>query len=132
MILQLANPEKVADLAYTLAIHREKLPCRAFAIVDGSQIAEISAPAKASPTSVPYVMMVFSGQGAQWLGIGRELIRTNVLVQEDILEMDRVLKNLQNPPSWSLIGKCDARSFVNVVNSNRTLTIPNRGADPRC
>jgi acyl transferase domain-containing protein len=98
------HPGHAKDAAYTLALRREQLPHRAFAIVHDGKILETSAQAKASVCS-PTITMVFSGQGAQWPRMGRELLLTSPLFRRDIVSMDEILHGLRIPPKWSLIGR---------------------------
>lgn len=56
------------DLAYTLNVRREKLPHRAFTVVQDGEILETSGLAKA-PAKTQDVYLIFSGQGAQWAGM---------------------------------------------------------------
>lgn len=98
------HPSDIDDLAYTLAFHREQLPFRAYVTTDEESNIEISATAKC-PSETPNVVMVFSGQGAQWPQMGRELLMSDSLFQEDIEEMDRILQSLGFPPSWSIKGR---------------------------
>lgn len=64
---------------------------------------EVSSQAKA-PQATPNITMVFSGQGAQWPQMGRELILTDASFRQDLMLMDRVLQQLRVPPKWSIIG----------------------------
>ena len=57
-----------------------------------------------APTVAPDVAMVFSGQGAQWPGMGRDLIRSNKAFLDDIRTMDRILGTLSHPPEWTIEG----------------------------
>lgn len=98
------KPEVVKDIAYTLALHRERLPHRAFAIIQDGKLLEASTQTKA-PTSAPRITMVFSGQGAQWPRMGRQLISTSSSFRQDIIFMDRILQGLRIPPKWSIIGR---------------------------
>lgn len=100
------NPKAINDLAYTLAFHRERLPFRAYLIADKTAGIEVSPSVKA-PAHTPNIVMVFSGQGAQWPQMGHELILSDKLFREDIEEMDRLLQSSQFPPSWSLKGSVD-------------------------
>ncbi|KAJ5957961.1 Acyl transferase/acyl hydrolase/lysophospholipase [Penicillium vulpinum] len=95
------NQKAINDLAYTLAFHRERLPFRAYLIADKRSIIEIS-PSVKVPAHTPNIVMVFSGQGAQWPQMGHELILSDSLFREDIEEMDQILQSLKFPPSWSL------------------------------
>ncbi|GKU11020.1 unnamed protein product [Fusarium langsethiae] len=58
------NPEKVNDLAFTLAHRREYLPHRAFAVASPLGPLTVSPPSKVG--NKPNIVMVFTGQGAQW------------------------------------------------------------------
>ncbi len=104
-----AHPEAVADAAYTLAVRRERLPHRAFVVardgvfVDGTGTGTGAILAPAQP---PAVTLVFSGQGAQWPEMGRELILSDMRFRKDMSAMDRVLQGLAHPPAWSIIGRC--------------------------
>lgn len=91
-----------SDIAHTLASHREKLPHRAFALVQDGVVVETSSPATA-PGSAPQVFLVFSGQGSQWAGMGSDLIETDELFRQDIEAMDAVLRRVENSPSWSIM-----------------------------
>lgn len=95
------------DLVYTLSRRREHLPHRAFMVIDGAgAIVESSAPAKV-PANNPDTVMVFSGQGAQWPGMGKDLFLSDTGFRADIKEMDRCLKSLSHPPTWSIEGKVE-------------------------
>ncbi|EEU34613.1 uncharacterized protein NECHADRAFT_106233 [Fusarium vanettenii 77-13-4] len=98
----LQHPESVSDLTYTRAMHREHLPHRAYAILDGANVTETSGPMKALSEPLPLVM-VFSGQGAQWPGMAKELIESDRAFRTDLLDMDAVLKRLSFPPTWNII-----------------------------
>ncbi|KAL7916747.1 putative polyketide synthase [Trichoderma velutinum] len=98
-----ANSDKAADIAYTLSQRREHLPFRAFFVAgsEGDVIAEAPAPAKIPASTAP-ITMVFSGQGAQWPEMGKELIQSDGLFRKDIQAMDAVLQSLIHPPTWSI------------------------------
>jgi acyl transferase domain-containing protein/2-polyprenyl-3-methyl-5-hydroxy-6-metoxy-1,4-benzoquinol methylase len=96
------NPEKKADLAYTLANGRERLPYRTCVIVNGDGAITTSPLTRISSPPVNLVM-VFTGQGAQWPQMGHDLLQWNSTFRDSIRSMDRFLGNLAgSPPSWSL------------------------------
>ncbi|KEY68502.1 hypothetical protein S7711_08355 [Stachybotrys chartarum IBT 7711] len=95
-----AHPNRLADVAYTLGSRRDALAHRAFAVVDGNSQVEISPVVK--PKDVPTVNFVFTGQGAQWAGMGAELMAGYPSFLADIREMDQCLKGLPHPPSWTM------------------------------
>ncbi|KAI0900051.1 fatty acid synthase S-acetyltransferase [Annulohypoxylon nitens] len=84
------NPDKVADLAYTLALRREHLQHRTFAIVNNGVVENAAPPTKAALK--PNVVMAFTGQGAQWPLMGKELLQSNETFQSTIKTLDQHLK----------------------------------------
>ncbi|GFF24565.1 lovastatin diketide synthase LovF [Aspergillus lentulus] len=96
-----------SDLAYTLALKREHMVHRAFAISDSNgQVSSF----ERLKSGCPQVTFVFTGQGAQWPGMGRELFLESERFRQDIKMLDRVLQSLESPPKWTIEGKllqCD-------------------------
>ncbi|KAJ2994424.1 hypothetical protein NUW58_g1566 [Xylaria curta] len=73
----LPNDSFLDSLAKTLSYHRSRLPWRSFALLEtvaelGELESRLSVPIKASPKA-PRIGFVFTGQGAQWFAMGREL-----------------------------------------------------------
>ncbi len=77
----------LSDLAFTLARRRTHLPQRIAVVADSSQAlaAELESYASGRPSAALHrsrangkrpVVFVFPGQGAQWLGMARDLLRT--------------------------------------------------------
>lgn len=95
---------RAVDLAYTRALRREELRYRGFSILRNGQFATIS-DRRRSPDQPPALVMVFSGQGAQWAGMGRELLQTNAGFRKDIAEMDEILRGAQYAPTWTIQGE---------------------------
>ncbi|GFF78602.1 nonribosomal peptide synthetase 14 [Aspergillus lentulus] len=50
----------------------------------------------------PKLMAIFTGQGAQWVGMGRELLRASSIFRRSIERCERALATLPDGPSWSL------------------------------
>lgn len=95
------HPEKVGDLAYTLALRREHLPHRTFTIVNNGIVENASPPTKSSQKL--NVVMVFTGQGAQWPLMGKELLQSNETFRSSIRSLDQHLKTaLGDAPPYSI------------------------------
>ncbi|KAK3317264.1 putative polyketide synthase [Cercophora scortea] len=87
------NPDQVGDLAYTLARKRTQLPHRAFGIVNNGVMQSVSQPVVAGKASeAPSIAMVFTGQGAQWPQMGRELLQSNPVFKASIKALDQHLQ----------------------------------------
>jgi acyl transferase domain-containing protein len=70
--------DPLGDLAYTLDSHRSRLGWRSFALAQSPKDLlalpdQVSEPVRVKP-SPPRLGYVFSGQGAQWYAMGRELL----------------------------------------------------------
>lgn len=100
------RPENAVDLAYTLACRREKLSRRSYALVSADgDVGHVVSPSKTPSRKQPLdVVFVFSGQGAQWPQMGRELLLTHPVFSRVVDELDGTLRSLKNAPEWSLRG----------------------------
>lgn len=96
--------ERIADMAYSLSQRREHLPFRAFSIA-GVEFPDAVSSITRSPANTPLIAMVFSGQGAQWATMGKELIDTDPDFKKDISAMDSILQGLLHPPDWKIESK---------------------------
>ncbi|KJZ72361.1 hypothetical protein HIM_08287 [Hirsutella minnesotensis 3608] len=103
-IRHLSNPAvkvQSADLAYTLAQRRTRHFFRAYAVSDGP-VFKKSQVVHGKPASSPRIGFVFTGQGAQWPQMGRELIRKFHVARHTIEHLDRTLQSMTDAPPWSL------------------------------
>ncbi|KAI8194760.1 Highly reducing polyketide synthase gloL [Colletotrichum sp. SAR 10_65] len=91
------------DLAYTLSRHREHLSCRAYAIADENGAFEPSS-FKRKPTVARRTVLVFTGQGVHWAGMGKALIESNDVFRASIRKLDTWLQSLPEAhrPDWTL------------------------------
>ncbi|KAE8379162.1 hypothetical protein BDV26DRAFT_175817 [Aspergillus bertholletiae] len=89
------------NVAYTLANRLTLLPYRTFLYTDMNKPIQLPeyAPSRASPREL---IFLFTGQGAQWPGMARELMTSHEGFRNDIRKMDETLRDLQDPPEWSI------------------------------
>ncbi|RMZ82271.1 hypothetical protein DV738_g1896, partial [Chaetothyriales sp. CBS 135597] len=130
-----ANPassgaELIQNLSYTLGERRTRFPWVAAHAVrfQGNNLDEVIKafdspkfkPAR-TPTRLPRVGMVFTGQGAQWHAMGRELISYFPVYRASLEEAERQLKDLG--ANWSLIEELGRDAQTTKVNTT-ALSIP--------
>ncbi|KAL4934949.1 hypothetical protein BDV06DRAFT_229278 [Aspergillus oleicola] len=102
------HPSRLLDLVYTLSRRREHHPVRGFCITKGGDDdAVVTSPpfTLTNHKSLQKVAFVFTGQGAQWPQMGKELLEAYPEVLRDIREMDAVLQRQKSPPAWSIEGE---------------------------
>ncbi|KAI5918779.1 reducing type I polyketide synthase 10 [Camillea tinctor] len=108
------------DLAFTLGAHRSHLTERGFFIVkrksmrDDISLARLCALDGHTSRSPNDLAFIFTGQGAQWVGMGRELFKEFTIFRDSITEMDSFLSLLPHPPSWAL---SDIILGTNTINN---------------
>ncbi|KDN70949.1 putative beta-ketoacyl synthase domain-containing protein [Colletotrichum sublineola] len=95
------SPGSLNNVAYSLAARREIHTHRAFCVTDGNGALQIS-PITNRRCSLTNVVWVFTGQGAQWAQMGKELIEQEPLFGERIDALDKILAGLSQPPSWTI------------------------------
>lgn len=96
------------NLCYTMSQRRTKLSNLGYIISKPSTGAvDFATKNLIKPTetlqSLP-LAYVFTGQGAQWAQMGRELLEDNLTFSEAINDLDDVLISLEHAPSWTLRG----------------------------
>ena len=93
------------DLCYTLSCKRSLLPWKTFLVSDSLRELRNMLHTKTSGLhrshSAPAISFVFTGQGAQWSGMGRELLCCQVF-KRSLEQASNYLKGLGC--TWSLIG----------------------------
>jgi acyl transferase domain-containing protein len=92
------------NLAFTLANRRSKLPWRACvraSTIEGF-VASLEHLKFKRAANVPKLGFVFTGQGAQWYGMGRELLAAYPAFLEKIHAADEILRRLG--AQWSIYG----------------------------
>ncbi|KAJ5761957.1 Acyl transferase/acyl hydrolase/lysophospholipase [Penicillium nucicola] len=96
------NPGRVSDLAFTLGNRRHHLPCRAFAVAN--TVGNITAATPSKSGEEPSIVMVFTGQGAQWPQMGALMIDSPSypVFKESIRSLDTHLQTLTDAPEWNI------------------------------
>lgn len=100
----------IDDLAYTLGCRRTHMLERGFIISSQSTLEQDLNPenliVKKQPNGVvdaPWAF-VFTGQGAQWPQMGKQLIEQSPIFRRTIRDLDDILSRLPHAPKWSLLG----------------------------
>ncbi|PWY66001.1 ketoacyl-synt-domain-containing protein [Aspergillus heteromorphus CBS 117.55] len=93
---------RLRDLAYTLGTRRSQLFHRAYIVSDQLHLQLPPAVYGKKNIRHPQIGFVFTGQGAQWPEMGRELMEVFEPARAAIRNLDSVLQCLANPPAWSL------------------------------
>ncbi|ORX86871.1 ketoacyl-synt-domain-containing protein, partial [Basidiobolus meristosporus CBS 931.73] len=124
----LSERVSIDDLAFTLSCRRSMLPWRASLVV--SSIAELRENLQTQinfvhqENKVPRVAFVFTGQGGQWWGMGRELIERSPRFKSVLQRCDSHLQTLPDRPAWSLLEeflKSEAETRVNQSEFSQPL-----------
>ncbi|KAI0911235.1 hypothetical protein F4823DRAFT_586429 [Ustulina deusta] len=96
----------VADLAHTLNLRRTKFSHRGFTILrEGNEEAAFRKEELrmgVAPKKGGGVGFIFTGQGAQWAGMGKVAISKFPLFRETIEKLDQVLSRLDPKPTFTL------------------------------
>nr|AFK23390.1 PKS-NRPS hybrid protein [Cordyceps militaris] len=99
----------VQDLVHTYSTRRSLHRFRSFAIGD-SLHAINAAVTTLSPLAgwkqagkAPRLGFIFTGQGAQWYAMGRQLIEQSQFFRGVLTECENVLRTLPDAPSWSIL-----------------------------
>ena len=94
------NPAELDAMVYTLAMRRERLKLGSYCIADGSTLGAPAPPVGSQ--GIRQVAFVFTGQGAQWTGMGREMMLENTNFAASVRHMDQVLQSIEFPPKWTI------------------------------
>ncbi|KAI1771891.1 hypothetical protein F4818DRAFT_454399 [Hypoxylon cercidicola] len=106
-IAAVASEYYLTDLSYTLNLHRTKFAHRAFTVVrEGSEV-EAFAPTtvKSGISSKKNIGIgfLFTGQGAQWAGMGRIALQEFPTVLDTLQKLDRILSKLDPKPEFNMV-----------------------------
>jgi acyl transferase domain-containing protein/NADPH:quinone reductase-like Zn-dependent oxidoreductase/ubiquinone/menaquinone biosynthesis C-methylase UbiE len=111
----------LVDLAHTLVSHRSVMPWRAsFVSTSLNDILSILQsdldlmPVRSS--NLTRTTFIFTGQGAQWFAMGRELMSMLSTYRDSILESTKILKDLG--ASWNLLEELSKPESISRVNES--------------
>ncbi|KAK1774693.1 hypothetical protein QBC45DRAFT_337084 [Copromyces sp. CBS 386.78] len=108
LINHLGNPRvqlRLPDLAYTVSERRTHLWHRAFVTTRTTKIQAIDFTIGKKADEIPKIGFVFTGQGAQWPQMGKQLLEFFPWTRSILDELDAVLQSVSNPPKWSLLNE---------------------------
>nr|ALQ32967.1 putative polyketide synthase [Fusarium sp. NRRL 25184] len=110
-----SNEDQVHSIIVTLAQRRSQLPFRTFfsghdtrslrkKLQDATLEDAVLPVANPDVPSghVPRILGVFTGQGAQWPTMGREILKTSSFSRSLIASLEDSLASLDEPPTWTL------------------------------
>ncbi|PKY00415.1 ketoacyl-synt-domain-containing protein [Aspergillus campestris IBT 28561] len=113
--------EKFHQLAYTLSERRSKFAVRTSFVA--STVEEFLAAASRAidrqperAASKPKLTLIFTGQGAQWHEMGRELLHTQSSFANSMRESEEILRNLGS--EWSLIEMLTRDQATSRINES--------------
>ncbi|KAJ5291615.1 Fum1p [Penicillium angulare] len=111
------NSNLLQDLAYTLGVRRDHMKSRAFGVAHANKPIDAASfqTGKATPMALTFV---FTGQGAQWPGMGKDLMENFESFQGDIQRLDGVMQELEDPPGWSLKDELVREGSESCVNNS--------------
>ncbi|RHZ54154.1 type I polyketide synthase [Aspergillus thermomutatus] len=106
------------DLAYTLSQRRSHLQWRSYAIADAlgdlGSLPDYFVPAIKS-TDNPHIAFLFTGQGAQWHAMGRELLHRYPVFADSLSDSAKYLKTLGC--AWDLLNELQKSASDTNVNN---------------
>ncbi|RGP65177.1 polyketide synthase [Fusarium longipes] len=120
------DSKTLRSLSYTLGVSKSVLSFRRAIVASTSaelleELDQAYHPKRA--TTVAPVSFVFSGQGAQWYAMGRELISSSQCFRQSMMAMDNIIR--QEGGSWSLMDellKTDSESRVGEAEISQPAT----------
>ncbi|KAF5647464.1 polyketide synthase [Fusarium sp. NRRL 52700] len=105
---KVAAKYSLLDLSFTLANHRTRFPSKGMLITTPSTLQSTFTDempdfiiGKKNETART-LGFVFTGQGAQWAGMGAQLMTLYPTFLKAIRRMDLILEDLEDAPSWTL------------------------------
>ncbi|KAJ5266789.1 polyketide synthase [Penicillium angulare] len=120
------------DILYTLGARRSRFDHRGFLVKSSSATEESKPPipvdsitfGKLPDTPVTKLGFVFTGQGAQWPGMGSKLLEEYAVFRSTITYLDSVLDALSTRPPWSIeqvLSETNNTEMVHLAEVSQTV-----------
>ncbi|KAI0838541.1 ketoacyl-synt-domain-containing protein [Hypoxylon sp. FL0890] len=107
-LAKVASNYYLADLAHTLNLHRTQFKTRAFAVAREEQLSRAfemdSLITGVVSQKKKEIGFLFTGQGAQWAGMGKEAYLNFPTFADTIRRLDLVLSGIDPAPDFSIAG----------------------------
>ena len=101
---------RMSDIAYSLSTRRSMHRYRLFTIGNDRDsilqlLGELKSNAKWTRVfdETPRIGFIFTGQGAQWYAMGRQLLEQSPIFRQTLERCTEVLSRLPDPPDWTFI-----------------------------
>ncbi|KAI0197013.1 hypothetical protein F4808DRAFT_299333 [Astrocystis sublimbata] len=106
-VSKVAHQYHLSDLAYTLNLRRTKFAHRAYVVAREGREAEAFALAASQTGTAAKTLgsmgFLFTGQGAQWIGMGRVALQKFPIILDTIQHLDRIVNKIHPKPSFSMV-----------------------------
>ncbi|KAH7311404.1 hypothetical protein B0I35DRAFT_357003 [Stachybotrys elegans] len=118
-IAKVAHKYYLTDLSHTLNLHRNMFSHRAFTIAREGHEAESYVTPQLQKGVVSAkknaICFLFTGQGAQWAGMGRTALQEFPIVLETLQRLDIILGRIEPKPSFSIVDLLQADPEVSAA-----------------
>ena len=95
---------RLRDFAHSLSERRSRHYHRGFVVSETLSLDSASFECGTVRPTPPRIGFVFTGQGAQWPEMGRDLLRNFPIAARHVKHLDQVLRCAAGGPTWSLFG----------------------------